>query len=31
MDMLGASNDDLESASIANPYQWAADGPVQWS
>ena len=21
------SNDDLESASIANPYQWAADGP----
>jgi hypothetical protein len=29
--MVGASNDDLESASIANPYQWAAGEPAQWS
>jgi hypothetical protein len=29
--MVRASNDDLESASIANPYQWAAGEPVQWS
>jgi len=29
--MFGTSNDDLESASIANPYQLAADGPRQWN